>query len=236
MSKLYFIPPLILQTLIWIPTRLIFKFFAKIKINGVENLRNISGGVVFAVNHSSELDPILVPSCLPFLSQLFPMFYTSRESRFYSNCGWRRLVYGGLFFKIWGAYPVKVGLHNYEASLEHHIRILQDGHSVCIFPEGQRTKTGLVGEGKGGAAYLAWRANVPIVPVGIKGAFRTSFGDFFGRRRFYSLSFGAPIYPGDLFGKEAKLTITENRDDCRLAMLKVMGEIAKFANLPIGNN
>src|SRR3989344_2976057 len=86
-KKILYLFPLVLQTLIWIPTRLILKFFLRFKIQGLENLEGLKGPVIFAVNHSSEWDPVLVPAALPFLSSLGPTFFTSRERKFYEKNG-----------------------------------------------------------------------------------------------------------------------------------------------------
>src|SRR3990167_11455141 len=92
--------PLILQTAIWPIMRPLFWFFLHLKIIGCENLRSLPKGVIFASNHTSELDAILIPASLPFLSRFMPMFYVSRPREFYKNSGWRQLFYGGLFFKL----------------------------------------------------------------------------------------------------------------------------------------
>jgi 1-acyl-sn-glycerol-3-phosphate acyltransferase len=72
---------------------------------------------------------------------------------------------------------------------------LRDGRAVVIFPEGTRTATGRLGELKSGFALLAKKAEVPIVPVAIVGAYecwpRTSLLPRPGRIR---LEFG-PVIP-----------------------------------------
>jgi 1-acyl-sn-glycerol-3-phosphate acyltransferase len=140
MKKFYLISPLILQTCLWPFTRFIFWFFGRWEIKGLENLQGLEhkNGLIFAANHSSELDCILIPASLPFLSNLMPMFYTSREREFYKTSGWRQIFYGGFFFKIWGANPLNSGKKNYELSLINHIEILKCGKSICIFPEGKK--------------------------------------------------------------------------------------------------
>jgi len=71
---------------------------------------------------------------------------------------------------------------------------LRDGRAVVIFPEGTRTATGRLGEIKSGFALLAKKAEVPIVPVAIVGAYecwpRTSLLPGPGRIR---LEFGTVI-------------------------------------------
>lgn len=216
MRTFYLYSPLALQTFIWPITRPLFRFFLRLEINGIERLKELkqslwanacpnalvarSRGIIFAVNHSSELDPILVPASLPFLSPLMPMFYTSREQEFYKTCGWRQIFYGGWFFKLWGAHPVRAGRQNYEESLSTHIEVLSRGKSICIFPEGRTTQDGTIGkEAHGGVAYLAWRTGAPVVPVRIKGVFKLTLCEFLVRKRAVEVVFGKPFFPVDLF-------------------------------------
>jgi 1-acyl-sn-glycerol-3-phosphate acyltransferase len=210
MNRFFYLSPLILQTAIWPIVRPLFRFFLHLEILGLENLKKVvntygreqmpPNGVIFAVNHSSELDPILVPASLPFLSLLMPFFYTSREQTFYKTSGWRQFFYGGFLFKLWGSHPVRTGKQNYEESLATHIEILNRGRSVCIFPEGRKTKDGDIGrEAHGGVAYLAYRARAPVMPVRIKGVFKMTLREFLLRKRNAEVIFGAPLSPTELF-------------------------------------
>jgi 1-acyl-sn-glycerol-3-phosphate acyltransferase len=199
--KPYFIAPLFLQKLIWMPTRFTLWFFGHLKVEGLENIATVKGNVIFASNHSSEIDPFLVPSSLPFFSRFSPLFYATREKAFYDVNGWRKHLFGGLFINAWGGYGVKVGLNDYAKSLEEHIRILEDGASFCIFPEGGITRDGKLQPGKGGIAYMAEQGKVPVVPVAFTGQYRTKAADFFLRRKHIVVRFGRPIYQAEL--KEA---------------------------------
>ncbi len=198
MKKSYFISPLILQKLIWVPTRLILGFFARFEVRGLDNLKNIKGNVILACNHSGELDPILPPAALPFWSHLSPMFYASREKSFYEGAGWRRHFYGGNFFKAWGAYQVIIGLHDYEKALANQLQIIRDGGTLCIFPEGKTTPNGKMQSIKGGVAYLSYTTGVPIVPVRLEGTFRFSLNNFLRRRIKLKVIFGEPIHAPNL--------------------------------------
>jgi 1-acyl-sn-glycerol-3-phosphate acyltransferase len=195
--------PLILQTFIWVPIRLVLKFFVRFEIRGLDNIKNLKKPVIFASNHSSEWDPILVTAALPFLHPLLPMYYASRERSFYDKKGLESLIYGGAFFRLWGAYPVYTGLNNYKKSLVNHTKILnQKKGSLCFFPEGRKTKDGKLQSFKGGVIFLANETNTPIVPVSIKGVFKRSANEFFSRKRKVIVSFGKPLNKEDLLLKE----------------------------------
>lgn len=191
--KLYKYSPLILQKLIWIPTRLILKFFGRLEVVGLENLNDLKSNVIFACNHTSELDPILLPASLPFFSRFSPMFYTSRTKDLYGNSGWRSFFYGGNFFKLWGSYPVFIGLKDYEKSMRHHISIVEDGGSMCVFPEGKITIDGNIQPAKGGVSYLAYRTKKTIVPVRFVGAYGITLTQFLTRKRHLKVIFGKPL-------------------------------------------
>ena len=235
MKKLYYLSPLILQTLIWIPTRIYFKLFYSYSVKGLNNLKELNnnknpklskmngrGGVIFAVNHTSELDPIMIPASLPFLSHMMPMFYVSREQKFYSRSGWRQHIYGGRFFNAWGAYTVYVGLKDYEKSLRHHIDILNDGRSLCIFPEGIRSDDGSVKDGKPGVGFLSYRTKSVVVPVKINGLYKPfAKKDKLGRVKL-DVIFGRPLYPKDLFkNTERGVDIEDFKNATNLIMDKI---------------
>lgn len=203
MNRFFFISPLILQKTIWHATRAMLFFFCGFEVHGLENLKgdiklrpylNSKKGVIFAANHSSELDAIVVPAALPFFSGLLPVFYVSRSRDFYKTSGWRQFFYGGFFFKLWGAHAAVSGSKDYEQSLAPHIKILEHGGSVLIFPEGRKTRDGNMGiQAHGGVAYLAHRTACPVLPVHIFGDFNMSLGDFLLHRRRVVVVFGAPI-------------------------------------------
>lgn len=220
--KIHYFAPRLLQTLIWIPARLAFAFFTRIKISGKENLKGLPGGVIFASNHASEMDPTLIPAVITPFSRLFPMFYAARSRDFYTTSGWRQHIYGGFFFALWGAYPVYAGKKNYTEALKHHQEILAHGNSIHIFPEGKKTRDGNISDDvHGGVAYLAWKTGVPIVPVAIRGTFKTTVAGFFSGKKRYAVSFGRPLYPNDLFGNNAAPSIEDFKKAAELVMRRV---------------
>jgi 1-acyl-sn-glycerol-3-phosphate acyltransferase len=112
------------------------------------------------VNHQSFLDPLLVG--LPLKR---PVSFLARDSLF-------RVPIIGWILRNTYVMPI-----NREAastsSLREAIRRLAHGFYVGIFPEGTRTETGEVGELKPGFLALMRRAQVPVYPVGIAGAFQS---------------------------------------------------------------
>lgn len=187
--------PLFLQTAVWPVGWVITRVFLRIEIKGYKNIKHLKTPVIFAVNHTSELDPIVVTAILPPLSPLLPMFYTSREKEFYYSLGAHTKIFcKPTFFKAWGAHPVYVGLKNYEESLKNHIDILKNKKgSVCIFPEGRVTKDGDLQSFKGGVAFLAHHTQTSVVPVRILGLHKITLKDFFLRKRNVVLVLGKLI-------------------------------------------
>lgn len=96
---------------------------------------------------------------------------------------------------------------------------LTKGYSMCIFPEGTRSKDGTLGEFKKGSLKLATKAKAPIVPVAICGAYRAFEIDRKFKPIDITVSFGEPIYTENL-----------TRDEEKELMDKIRGFIAKELN------
>ena len=167
---MYYIIAWILQSLLWIPGQIMLKLVFRYRVVGLEHLANIDtkNGVLFVSNHRSQVDPVFVAAILPFFSNLRPMHFISLEKKEYAHIPVGRHIYGGFLFKIFGSYPVYRGVKDYGVSLRHHIKLLGEGKSVCIFPEG-----GIRPESRGkprpGVAYLANTTNALVVPLAMTG-------------------------------------------------------------------
>lgn len=218
--------PTIFQVLLTPIMRLFFYIFGRIEIKGLENLEHIPHGVILASNHISELDPIIIPAVLPLSSRLRPLFFTSRQRKTYVHnprFSWRGYFYGGLIFKLLGGYPVIIGIHNYEQSLAAHIKLVDEGRTVVIFPEGTRTRDGNLREAKGGVAYLAYRTNAPIVPTLIEGLYNTNFFELLTAKKKIKISFGKPFFVMDILpSREVEI------HDFHIAAQEVMKKIKEL--------
>ncbi|MCR4782500.1 MAG: 1-acyl-sn-glycerol-3-phosphate acyltransferase [Lachnospiraceae bacterium] len=90
---------------------------------------------------------------------------------------------------------------------------VNDGISMCIFPEGTRSKTGEIGEFKGGSFKIATRTKCPIVPVSIQNTqniLRTHIP--FVKTTDVYITFGKPIYPDELSREEIKRLDTDVKE------------------------
>lgn len=217
----YRLLPSILQTIAWFPTRLIFAF-GNYEVRGKENLQGLSHAI-FAANHASELDPILVTAALTPFNGFSPLFYVSAEVKNFDDpsFGWRRYIYSGSFFRAWGAYPIQPGLKDYAKSLKPHLELLKHKEQLLVFPEGGITKDGALREGKGGIGFLAAATDIPVVPVGLSGTYRFSFGKFFSKKQRLIVTFGTPLTVKDL-----QITDKENIEEHKHAAGIVMERIA----------
>lgn len=231
-SKAYVIPPSLLFALTRLPARVFFMFFAGLKVEGAENLKSLPRGAIFAANHTTEADPIIMTLLFKPLSRHLPLFFVSREKTYYGWHGWRKLLYGGAFFKMWGAYPAYAGTKDYEVSLRNHIGLLNDGCSVCIFPEGKRNFDGVVREARGGVAYLAHRTGCPVVPVALSGVTGLTLKNLLLRRHRIVIKIGKPLLHDDIFGKENLIGHKFKDNMFRAGAAVVMSKVVEMMGMP----
>lgn len=131
----------------------------KIEFVGVENVP-ATGGVVIAANHQTYIDPFWLS-----LQIKRPIRYLAWSAAFSWPVVGRCLTW-------LGAWPLALEGSD-PAAIRRSLQWLRDGGAVVIFPEGGRsTSTGELERFKAGAVRLALEANVPILPVTIKGGNR----------------------------------------------------------------
>jgi 1-acyl-sn-glycerol-3-phosphate acyltransferase len=83
---------------------------------------------------------------------------------------WKNKTFGRVL-TILGGFPVTRGTADREA-LNRCVAVLQGGEPLVLFPEGERKSGPLVQPLFDGAAFIAVKAGVPIVPIGIGGSER----------------------------------------------------------------
>ena len=86
------------------------------------------------------------------------------------------------------------------------IKFLKKGYSLIIYPEGTRTRTGKIAEGKWGIAKLLFASEVPILPVALTGPFELlPPGGKLKVKRKIKINIGKPLYFSEEIEKSKKL-------------------------------
>ncbi|MGA2211078.1 MAG: lysophospholipid acyltransferase family protein [Acidimicrobiales bacterium] len=129
---------------------------------GLDHLDPLEPPVILAANHSSHLDTALLLSCLPTRIRHHCVVAAAADYFF------DRRVKATAWAFILGAIPMERTKVN-RRSADLAAELIVEGWSLVIFPEGGRSPDGWGQEFKGGAAYLAKRCSVPVVPVHIRG-------------------------------------------------------------------
>lgn len=153
----------------------------RISVEGAEKLPD--GPFILSPVHRSYLDTPLVASL------------TTRRLRYMGKDGVFNIWGFGAILTALGGFPVHRGVADRDA-MSRCVAVLSNGEPLVLFPEGTRNSGQKVDDVLEGAAYLALKANVPIVPVGIGGAER-AWGRDQKLPRFSRvlLVVGDPIYP-----------------------------------------
>ena len=115
----------------------------------------VDGPLIIAANHLSHIDPAFIMTATKR-----PVSYMSKKEHF--DGAIRRLV-----FKQVGVIPVDRESGALEG-MENAVEVLNQGGAIGIFPEGTRSRDGVIGDGKTGVARLAAATGAAVVPVAIR--------------------------------------------------------------------
>jgi len=166
-------------------TSVLSRTYLRASYQGLENMP-ATGAFVLAPVHRSNLDFAL----MSVLTKRH-LRYMGKESL------WKRPWFGRIIAAM-GAYPVSRGKADREA-LRRTIEVLGEGDGLVLFPEGTRRSGPVVEELYEGAAFVASRAGVPIVPVGIGGTEQAmGKGARFPRPAKVRVIVGPPLVPPPL--------------------------------------
>lgn len=129
---------------------------------GLENLPENGPGIV-AANHFSHLDGLIINGASAYRSRREVVFFAA-EDLYKKNIIFKTMC------NIVNCIPVKRNQTD-RVSLLKAIRLLKNNKLFGIFPEGQRSRDGKIGEAKDGVAILALATGCPVIPVGIDGTY-----------------------------------------------------------------
>jgi 1-acyl-sn-glycerol-3-phosphate acyltransferase len=192
--------------------RLFIRLITSVEIQGLHQV-NLMQSCIIASNHLGRLDAALV---FVFIDRQDLLLLVAEKYR--NNRVWRFFVKSlNLLF---------VDRFNADmTALRACLNFLKKGGVVLLAPEGTRSPTASLQAGRSGTGYLAWKAGVPVIPVGVAGSEdRVVFPNLRRLRRSkITVRIGAPIPPPviDTRGAEREAAMEQYTTEvmCQIAAL-----------------
>lgn len=192
----------------WVLKGLLMLCF-RLRVTGTEHLP-ARGPVIFAANHPSQMDPLVLGAAIP------------RRFTFLAAAEMLAMPLLGPLVRPFHPVPVHRGRFDLRAikdCLEH----LRGGDALLIFPEGKISRDGRLNPPHEGLAFLAHRAGVPVVPIGLRGTYQVwPLGTRLPRRGAITVRIGPAIVPDGESGLNTQAALTA----------RVMEAIAELAGEP----
>jgi len=190
--------------------RLLIRLVAKVEVRNKENFLE-TGSYAFATNHLGFLDAFLAYYALDRWDFFIPVAEKWEES---AIIRWAAKYLNIIFIDRF---------HTDFHALRQILRRMEKGEILIIAPEGTRSRTEKMAEGKVGVSYLASKAKVPVIPVAISG---TEDRIFFKnlkklKRTKVTITAGDPIYLPPLPKKNKDQALREYTDEimCHIAAM-----------------
>ncbi len=146
-----------------------WKYFKPFRVLGREHLDGFNGPAVFIANHSSHYDMFAFIEAVPsrFRDRLYfgsaaDRWYIKGRKEPYKQGWWRSLFLG--------CFPIQRAGGG--AVLNYPEWLIERGNSIGIFPEGTRTRNGRLSKFRPGAALLAQKTKIPVVPMYFDGLYK----------------------------------------------------------------
>lgn len=187
-----------------------------IEATGEQNVP--SGGFVYASNHESLVDILVLGAALP------------GDFKWAAKRSVMSVPFLGWHLRLAGHVPVdrNQGKEAAAAVVEAFEKVLRDEKPLLVFPEGTRTPDGKLKAFKDGAFQAAVMAGKPVVPVALKGTFslmsRSAVDTGTAKSlvdRLVTVQIGKPIYPNAELDQAE--SIAELRDRTRAAVIEMLG-------------
>jgi len=167
-----------------------FRLIMKMEVGGLENFP-LDGPVVIACNHVTNLDVFPMQFSLPR-----PIFFMAKAELF-------KFPLMDVALRDLGAFPVYRGEKDAWA-MQYARKVLENGQTLGMFPEGTRNKGRGLGVAKTGTARMAIDAKCPIVPMVVTGTDRFFKG--FPHRATVTVNLLPPLLPNS---GETPLALTD---------------------------
>ncbi|MCX8024524.1 MAG: 1-acyl-sn-glycerol-3-phosphate acyltransferase [Thermanaerothrix sp.] len=201
--------------------RFLYKHLTRTEFVGLEHLPR-EGGVLVVTNHISRLD---VP--LLFINPVRPDITALVADKYLRYPLFRFMV------EVAGAIWIDRSKADFTA-LKLAVEVLRQGRALGIAPEGTRSSSGKLLEGKAGTVLIAQKANVPIVPVGLAGTEKALKSLLTLRRGKITARFGPAfrLPPLDPSNRQEDLRRQTDEIMCRIAVLLPESYRGYYANHP----
>lgn len=134
------------------------KLIYRVKINGIENLKD-DQPIIISANHIHIFDPVILATLTKR-----QIFFLSKKELF------EKKLFAKFFGKL-GVIPIDRDNTDIKA-IKSCFRVIRAGNILGIFPEGTRVKTVDINNMKKGVALIALKNKVNILPIHIEGTYR----------------------------------------------------------------
>ncbi|MDU0459439.1 MAG: AMP-binding protein [Geobacteraceae bacterium] len=150
----------------------LMRIFYRVEVQGLENLESLEGPVMFVSNHVSYLDQPSIMRALPpewryrtATAAWAEFFFLNFNSGIQKT--WKRLAFEYCSWAV-NIFPLPQ-ISGFRRALLFMGRLVDNGVSVLVFPEGERTLDGRMLPFRHGLGIMAAELEVPLVPLRIKG-------------------------------------------------------------------
>jgi len=155
---------------------------------GLENVPK-DGPFIVAPNHLSFLDSVIVQALMPR-----PVAFFAKAEYFTTGGGKGKVMKS--FFEAVGSIPGERGEQAASVqALRTLLDILDSGKGVGIYPEGTRSRDGILYRGRTGVGWLALTTGAPVIPVGLIGTEHLQPADSKSvKPQHFTMKVGEPLY------------------------------------------
>lgn len=181
----------------------ISRIFAWIRVEGLENLKSLDGPVIFASNHQSSMDVPVILRSLPAhrrynVAPAMGMEFFRAHFRPEGYTLWKWFLKSTEYYLaslLFNAFPIPQREAGTRQTLRYIGDLLEEGNSILIFPEGERTESGEIKEFQAGVGMIGSMLRIPVVPVRLDGVYRVLHQSWrFPRPGHVRVAFGRPLH------------------------------------------
>jgi 1-acyl-sn-glycerol-3-phosphate acyltransferase len=201
------VPEFLLRFLDWLLVHSIYR----LRITGIEHIPE-KGPALLVCNHQSLADALVVSAACRRPIR-FLMYYTI------FNIPGLNFIFRSM--KAIPVAPAKLAPELLEKAYDEVEQAFADGQLVCIFPEGQLTRDGEVGEFRSGVNRILERTPVPVIPMSLSGLWQSIFSRNRSRKHFVKLfptvylNVGTALDPSDVGPQHLRDTVIQLQGDQR---------------------